>query len=135
VHPRHRTPQVAILAYSVLLLMLGVSGTFEGLAFITNLSALALYLGCAVAAWQLRSGAGTTFRARLRLGGVVPWLACAVIAWLLTGASRAEWLALGTCLAIATFIYAVARSRVRGTGGGQPTNDQFRESAPAAVIS
>jgi basic amino acid/polyamine antiporter, APA family len=116
VHPRHRTPQAAILANSALLLVLATSSTFERLAILTNLSALALYFGCSVAAWQLRSCDGTTFRARLRLGGLVPWLGCAVIAWLLTGARRAEWLGFGACLAIGTFIYVVARGSQRNSG-------------------
>jgi APA family basic amino acid/polyamine antiporter len=133
VHPRHRTPQIAIIAYAVILLVLAVSGTFERLAILTNLSALALYFGSAVAAWQLRSGAGTSFRERLRLGGLVPLLACAVIAWLLTGASRAEWLGFGTCLVIGTLIYGVARAR--GISAGQRAKGPFRDSAETSVIS
>ena len=54
VHPRHRSPQAAILVQSVLTLALALSGTFEKLAILANVSALALYLGCALAAWRLR---------------------------------------------------------------------------------
>ena len=111
VHPKHRTPQAAILANAALLLALATTGTFEGLAVITNLSALTLYFGCAVATWRLRSDAGTTYGARMRLGGMVPWLACAVIVWLSTGATGSEWLGFGTALAIATLVYAVTRAR------------------------
>ena len=35
-------------------LALAISGTFERLAILANVAALALYLGCAVAAWRLR---------------------------------------------------------------------------------
>jgi amino acid transporter len=113
VHPVHRSPQAAVIAQTLLTLALALSGTFEKLAIFANVSALALYLGCALAAWRLRqlgvSGAGAAFR--VPLGGVAPWLACAVIAWLLTGLTRDEWLGFGACLAIGSLVYLVARRR------------------------
>lgn len=54
VHPRYRSPQAAILVQSLITLALAISGTFEKLAILANVSALALYLGCALAAWRLR---------------------------------------------------------------------------------
>ena len=54
VHPVHRSPQAAIVVQSALALALAISGTFEKLAILANVSALALYLGCALAAWRLR---------------------------------------------------------------------------------
>ena len=116
VHPRHRSPQAAIVTQSVVTLAFAISGTFEKLAILANVSALALYLGCALAAWRLRrmgvtaeGGAGF----RVPFGALVPWLACAVIAWLLTGLTRDEWLAFGTCLGVASLAYLVARGRAR----------------------
>ncbi len=44
----------AIVVQSVVTLALAISGTFEQLAILANVSALALYLGCALAAWRLR---------------------------------------------------------------------------------
>ena len=99
IHPIHRSPQPAIVAQSLLALVLAISGTFEKLAIFANVSALALYFGCALAAWRLRKpgehGAGSA----------VPWLACGVIAWLLTGLTRDEWLGFGGCLALASLVY------------------------------
>ncbi|MCA1585672.1 MAG: amino acid permease [Acidobacteria bacterium] len=113
VHPLHRSPQAAILVQSLVTLVLAISGTFEKLAILANVSALALYLGCALAAWRLRqmgvAGAGTAFR--VPLGRVVPWLACGVIVWLLTGLTGNEWLGFGACLAAASLVYAVSRGR------------------------
>lgn len=103
VHPRSRAPHIAIAVQSVLTLVLAVSGTFEGLAMLANVSALALYFGCAVAAWQL----GTRT--------IVPWLTCAVIAWLVTGLTRSEWLAFGICLALATVVYVATAPSRRAT--------------------
>ncbi|MDO8678537.1 MAG: APC family permease [Acidobacteriota bacterium] len=120
VHPVHRSPQAAIIAQSLLALVLAISGTFEKLAILANVSALALYFGCALASWRLRqlgvSGPSTRSRpfrggTSLRAGDVVPWLACAVIVWLLTGLTRDEWLGFGVCLAAGTLVYFLARSR------------------------
>ena len=119
VHPVHRTPQAAIIAQSVLGLALAISGTFEKLAILANVSALALYLGCALASWRLRqmgvqgspstalSAGDTAFR--VPLAGLVPWLACAVIIWLLTGLTRDEWLGFVACIATASITYLVVR--------------------------
>lgn len=111
VHPVHRSPQAAIVVQSSLAFALAISGTFEKLAILANVSALALYLGCALAAWRLRQlGVGEQGAAsRVPLGAVAPWLACGVIIWLLTGLTGGEWLAFGACLTAASVVYAVAR--------------------------
>jgi APA family basic amino acid/polyamine antiporter len=121
VHPIHRAPQAAIVVQSLIALALAVSGTFEKLAILANVSALALYFGCAVAAWRLRrlgiEGEGASFRVPLGPSpwrwarGAVPWLACGVIVWLLTGLTSGEWLGFGVCLAAASLVYAGTRSR------------------------
>ncbi len=113
VHPRHRAPQLAIVVQSAIALVLAISGTFEKLAIFANVSALALYLGCALAAWQLArmgiAGDGASFR--VPLGRVVPWLACLVIVWLLTGLTRDEWLGFGACVLVGSLLYVATRSR------------------------
>ena len=111
VHPIHRAPQSAIIAQSTLTLALAISGTFEKLAILANVSALALYFGCALASWRLRQlgvqGDGVAFR--VPLAGIVPWLACGVIVWLLTGLTRDEWLGFGACLIVASLAYVGTR--------------------------
>ena len=129
VHPVNRAPQTAIVVQSLVALALAVSGTFEKLAILANVSALALYFGCALAAWRLRrlgvtgegelgvtgSGAPAVREGAFRtaLGGVVPWLACGVIVWLLTGLTRDEWIAFVACLAAATPVYFLANTKGR----------------------
>lgn len=121
VHPTSRTPQAAIVAHSLVTLALAISGTFERLAILANVSALALYFGCAVAAWTLRARSGEVGRGpgALVLAGIVPLLACAVIFWLLTGLTRGEWVAFGACLAAGTVLYVVARGQ-RGAAAALP---------------
>ena len=72
---------------TMLMLALAITGTFERLAILANVSALALYLGCAVAAWRLRRrrASGGAKRRALPLAGIAPFLAVPVIVWLLTG--------------------------------------------------
>lgn len=95
IDPIHRSPRVAIVFQTVLTLAFAVTSTFEKLAVLANVSALALYLGCAVAAWKLGQSP------------IVPVLACGVIAWLLTGLTMDEWLGFGACLLVASIVYAV----------------------------
>ncbi len=111
VHAEHRTPHVAIAAQSILTLALAASGTFEQLAILANVSALALYFGCALASWKLRrmNVGGSAVRG-LPGGAMVPWLACAVILWLLTGVSSTEWLGFAICVGLASMVYGVARA-------------------------
>src|SRR5687768_1724844 len=110
VHPEYRTPHIAIVAQSVVTLALAATGTFEQLAILANVSALALYLGCALAAWRLRQrnvarGGGFNIPG----GAVLPWVACAVILWLLTGVTSIEWLGFVICTGAASLVYAVTR--------------------------
>lgn len=111
VHPRFRTPHVAIAAQSAAALALALTGTFERLAILANVAALALYFGCAVAAWQLRRrGEGAAAGvAAVPFGGLAPFLAIPVILWLLTGLTRQEWLGFGAVVALGSLLYAARR--------------------------
>ncbi|HYB96761.1 MAG TPA: APC family permease [Vicinamibacterales bacterium] len=99
-------PGVAIAVQTALAVGLAISGGFETLAVLANISALALYLGCAIACW------------RLTKQPVIPLLATIVIVWLLTGVTIAEWTAIGICVAIATAIYASQRRVFLRAAGG-----------------
>lgn len=110
VHPVYRSPRAAIVVQSLVALVLAVSGTFESLAIFANVSALALYFGCALAAWRLRridSGEGAATGGLV--GALVPWLACAAIVWLLTGLTSNEWLGFGSAVAAASLVYVATR--------------------------
>ena len=114
VHPTHRTPHIAIVVQSLLTLALAVTGTFEQLAILANVSALALYFGCALAAWRLRQKNVTAgANSGVPGGAFVPWIACAVIAWLLTGVTSLEWLGFLICVGLASMVYMVTRASGR----------------------
>ena len=46
VHPRYRSPDVAIITYAMLAFALSISGTFEKLAVLSNVAVLLMYLLC-----------------------------------------------------------------------------------------
>jgi APA family basic amino acid/polyamine antiporter len=106
VHPVHRTPQPAIIIQAILTLALAITGTFEQLAIIANVAALALYLGCAIAAWKLGQSP------------LVPLLACGVIAWLLTGLRADEWLAFAALVGFCSLMYLGKRVPRAASSGG-----------------
>lgn len=107
IHPVHRTPQAAIVFQAALTLVLAISGTFEQLAIFANVAALALYFGCAAAAW------------RVGQSPIAPALACGVILWLLTGLTLDEWLGFAACIVVASIVYLARQSAVSATGPGQ----------------
>ena len=117
VHPVHRTPHVAIVTQSLAALVLAVTGTFERLAILANVAALALYFGCALASWRLRAGgvAGAATAGRVPFGGVAPFLAMPVILWLLTGLTRDEWIGFAAVVAGGSVVYMMTRAQARQT--------------------
>lgn len=122
VHPRHRTPHVAIVTYAVVAAALALSGTFERLAILTSVAVLLLYLLCALSAWQLRRrdlrGDGDPFC--VPGGPLVPALACVSVLWVLAEtATRRELAAVGVVLVCAAALYAV-RARRRAVPSDRP---------------
>jgi len=116
VHPRWRTPHVAIAVQGVVVCALAVSSGFEKLAILANLSTLLLYAGCCLAAWQLRRkdvrAGGIPFR--VPAAGVVPFVAVAVIAYMLMSVTLTEWAVVGGVLAAAALVYlATSATRAR----------------------
>lgn len=113
VDPARHVPTAAIWAHAVAVIALGLSGTFEKLAVLSNISALLLYGLCSVAAFELRrrnvQEGGTPFR--VPFGPVIPWLSVAVILFLLSNATGAEMRAVGGMLAVATVLYFFRRPR------------------------
>ena len=93
VHPRYRTPALAIVLYAAVVAALAISSSFERLVVMANVSALLLYLMCVAASYQLQRRdvrmAGTPFN--LPGGMLIQLLAAAGIVWLLSQATHDEW--------------------------------------------
>jgi amino acid transporter len=122
VHPRFRTPHIAIVAQALVCALIAITSSFARLAVLATVSTLALYLVCCIAAWILR-------RRNVRVEGAVPFevpggalvpiLAVVVIVWLLSSATMREFLVVSAVLAGAAVLYVVsgahrARRRERG---------------------
>jgi basic amino acid/polyamine antiporter, APA family len=113
IHPRFRTPYIAIIAYAVGVGTLAISSSFTKLAVLANVAALTLYLMCVAASYELQ-------RRDVRAGGIpfavpggplIPILAAGVIVWLLSSATRREFGIEALVLAVASMLYWVRRGR------------------------
>jgi amino acid transporter len=114
--PSRHTPHVAIVAYAVVALGLGLSGTFEQLAIFTNVAGLLVYIAVAISAWVLRMRdvrlAAPPFRTPG--GPLVPALACVCIAAVIVATvTRVEVMALGVALLVSSGVYVARALRER----------------------
>ena len=114
VHVRWRTPYVAIVVQTAIVLALALFARFEQLAVAANVTVLIVYAACCLAAAELRRrdvrSGGIPFH--VPAGAVVPWLALIVIAWILRGLRAEEWRAAALVIAAAVVVYlASARTR------------------------
>jgi len=111
VHPRWRTPHVAIAVQTAIVIAFGLFGIFESLAVAANVTMLIVYAACCVAAVRLRQrgvqGGGVPFR--VPGARVAPWLALAVIGWLLWELKPSEWLAAAAIVVAAAIVFLVTR--------------------------
>src|SRR6266516_1362665 len=110
VHPRYRSPDVAIITYATLAFALSISGTFERLAVLSNVAVLLMYFLCCAACWVL-------MRRDVRADGarpfnfvgmkIVPALAILAILWILAHATAREFVVTGIVLALASIVYLI----------------------------
>jgi len=110
VHPRYRSPDVAIITYAVIAFTLSISGTFEKLAVLSNVAVLLMYLFCCAACWFLvqrdvRADGAQPFN--FRGMKIVPAVAIVAILWILSHATAREFLVTGIVLALASIMYFV----------------------------
>ena len=115
VHPRYHTPWIAIIAQAVIALLLALSATWEKLVILANVSVLTVYLGCAVAAWQLRRKGirdeGATMAKPIPGSMVAVPLAIIVILVMLSSVTAKEWLVSGVTAGVGVAIYWFATMR------------------------
>jgi amino acid transporter len=92
VHPRYRSPDVAIITYTVIAFALSVTGTFESMAVLSNVAVLLMYLLCCAACWFLVQRDVRADGPPFNFPGVkiVPALAILAIIWILGQASVSE---------------------------------------------
>jgi amino acid transporter len=109
VHPRHRTPWVAIVAFAGISLGLALTGAFAPLAVLSSMALLLVYLAVCLAALRLRGRPRPAGAFRAPGGPLVPLLASTVVLWLLAHSTPREALLMALLLAAATAYYLVRR--------------------------
>ncbi len=112
IHPTYRTPHVAIAVQTTLVAFLAIFNSFEQLAVISNLAALLLYAGCALATMVLRKRGVReegTIPFSVPGGPVIPVITVLLIGWLLTSITLEEWTVLGATLGVASLFFVIAR--------------------------
>ena len=84
VHPRYRSPNVAIISYAVVAFILSVCSSFEQLAVLSNVAVLLMYLLCCAGVWPLLRQRTHSDQRVLVFPGMqfVPALAIGAILWL-----------------------------------------------------
>jgi APA family basic amino acid/polyamine antiporter len=110
VHPRYRTPYVAILTQTAIALPLALSGTFRQLVELSVIARLATYIGTAAAVPVLRRKMPATHRSfRLPGGPLIPILALVMCFYFLAQATPKQLLSGAIALAIGALIYVSRR--------------------------
>src|SRR6266478_3299758 len=112
VHPRYRSPDVAIVTYALLAFALSITGTFEQLAVLSNVAVLLMYLLCCAACWFLVQRDICADGQPFNFPGmkIVPALAILAIIWILAHATIREFLVTGIVLTLASIMYAVRQA-------------------------
>jgi amino acid transporter len=92
VHPRYRSPDVAIITYALIAFALSVTGTFESMAVLSNVAVLLMYLLCCAACWFLVQRDVRADGQPFNFPGmkIIPVLAIIAIIWILGQASVSE---------------------------------------------
>lgn len=110
IHPRLRTPVVAVLVIGVISLLLALSGTFVQLALLSVVSRLCTYVGTAASVLVLRHRHGDREGAlRLPGGPAIPVAAIVLSLGLLASASAANLAAGGVALVLGAVIHRFRR--------------------------
>jgi amino acid transporter len=114
VHPRYRSPDVAIVSYATIAFALSITSSFAALAVLSNVAVLLMYLLCCAACWFLVQRNVRADGPPLNFPGmqIVPALAIVAVLWILAHATLWEFAVNGAVLVIASILYLL-RTRLR----------------------
>jgi basic amino acid/polyamine antiporter, APA family len=108
-HPKYRTPWVAVLAQTAIALPLAFTGSFEALATLSAVARLATYFGTSLAVPVLRRKFAKEPAVRLPGGPVIP-IAAAILCVVFAASANIRNLIAGViALAVGGVIYALRR--------------------------
>ncbi|MEO8439467.1 MAG: amino acid permease [Spartobacteria bacterium] len=111
IHPRFRTPHIAILTYCAIASVLSLSSTFQQLAILSNVAVLVLYFLCCGAALQLmrRDPPGAVRPFHFRGAWIFPVLGIAISLVILAQATGKELAITAVVLAAASILFLAQR--------------------------
>ncbi len=132
VHPKYKTPHIAIIFFAVVIGVFALSGTFKYLAIVATGSLLLVDLGVILAVLRLRQRDGLPKDGEFRLpfGPVIPLLSCAIVGWLLLQVPLNEAITIVTMAGACAVIYEI-RSVFRSAW---KTTEKSVEPHPRKVI-
>jgi amino acid transporter len=122
VHPKYKTPYLAIILYAAAIGGFALSGTFKPLAVVASGSILLIYAGVCLSVLRLRQRDGDPKAGEFKVPGgpIIPVLGFLLIAWLLWQLTLEEAIGLGALIGVTVVYYAI-NSRVvrrRATAAG-----------------
>jgi amino acid transporter len=114
VHPRFRTPVVAILVTAAVALVLGASGTFAATAAVSAVSRLLVYVATCASTLRLRGEAFARVVCEpifmVPFGPVIPSVAILIGLAILAGASLTQLEAGGAAIGVGAALYLLTIS-------------------------
>ncbi len=115
VHPKYRTPHIAIVVYAAAICIIALSGTFKPLAVLASGSILVIYAAVCLSVLRFRRRDGDPKAGEFKAPGgpVVPILGFLLVAWLLWQLTAEEAKGLGVLIAVSAAYYAVNSFVVR----------------------
>jgi amino acid transporter len=117
VHPKYKTPYVAIIFIAVIIVAFALSGSFKTLAIVATGSILLIYLAVSLAVLRLRQRDGMPKEGEYTVpfGPVVPILSCLFVAGLLLQIPFDEAMTVAALVGACVAIYAI-RAVIRNRG-------------------
>jgi amino acid transporter len=118
VHPRFRTPHVAIVASAAVALAIGLAGSFAAAAALSAIARLVLYaVTCAALVALRRQGDAPPAGFALPAGPLVAVAGIATTGWLLATRSVAQAWGVGAIVLAGLAVWGAARVRKSHPGG------------------
>jgi basic amino acid/polyamine antiporter, APA family len=116
VHPRFRTPHIAIVTHAALACAFALTGTFRALAVLSVVPTVIVYLGCCLATIKLRQRDPRTDGSIFRIpgGAAVPIAGVIFVLWLLSTATWTEWSVVAAIASLAVALRTATRLHYRG---------------------
>jgi amino acid transporter len=107
VHPKYKSPHIAIILYSSLMFIMAISGGFKTLAILASSATLIIYLGVVLAMFKSRLMPDLSNPPMFKVPGglLVPTLALIVLFWVLSYVPFKEYIAIGIFFLVATSFY------------------------------